>query len=139
MYDPTLGKAFASTIPRNGRRAMILAEAQKKNDPSAEVWWEAKKKSKGKNVLHAEDDAWFEWETSGGKTKKGSKWPYPKNSIVAVWASFNNAPSKEYHPCEDCGKMAEVLGVAFKNGSKSRGFYFICSFLYYSCDVIWQY
>ncbi|KAF4633340.1 hypothetical protein G7Y89_g4780 [Cudoniella acicularis] len=114
FYDADQEATFASSIPRGPRKAFMTKTVQQAAPNNfAPIWYEKAKgifdAGTGHNPLfrdapiHAEDGAYFNWETSIHAALANN---YPPGSIVAIWRRpFGRTPT--------CLKVAQDLDVVW--------------------------
>ncbi|KAL9598718.1 MAG: hypothetical protein Q9179_003810 [Wetmoreana sp. 5 TL-2023] len=96
------------------RSSVMNFEASKKG--AAPVWWA--QAGLVNRRFHAEDGAFYNWETSTDANTVDGR--YPSGSIVAVWGTFDrDKTSHEVSSCigpriPSCKDVARALGVGFR-------------------------
>ncbi|KAL8701350.1 MAG: hypothetical protein Q9201_004951 [Fulgogasparrea decipioides] len=114
FWDPSTERTYASSIPRGMRSSVMNFEASKKG--AAPVWWA--QAGLVNRRFHAEDGAFYNWETSTDANTVDGR--YPSGSIVAVWGTFDrDKTSHEVSSCigpriPSCKDVARALGVGFR-------------------------
>ncbi|KAF4551218.1 Hypothetical protein D9617_14g076750 [Elsinoe fawcettii] len=104
FWDPNSRTFWTSTVPQygtspaQGRKDHMIAEHQK-----APMWWSVAEPYagfRGASVFHAEDGAYYDWESSQVPESH-----YPRGSIVAAFGSNGGRPDYmpyEMAPCSSC-------------------------------------
>ncbi len=126
FWDPNTQTVWASSIPLGPRKAIMIGTSRNKG--AAPSWFNQVDKilNPNKAKIHAEDGAYYNYETSTDAQANNGR--YPEGSMIAIYGKYIDKNPGPIDPCgagenardPSCMAVANALGVRYKPNAADR-------------------